>query len=745
MRLLQVNLITPILAAGLAACGGGNDADPVTVAPTSLDTNGSSTQGTGVTSASVTVSGKVLNVGYLGNTKVCADLNDDGACDSGDPQTVTDANGNYMLTVPASARGVTLLAQVLPTSTDSGSTASSPVPIARGWTWAAPLEYDDGATAVSQNITPVTSTYWARMHATGRNRLSNRIATFARIVFEPDVDPATGQMLTSVDFDYVADPRNTLVNRVRALSNVLSQRATANGPPLNLLMTAGVMSGWYNTYVAPSGTAAGLPADANKIAALAGNNTPESYVANDYRYAHLGTDAPLRFRNGVSNTAGWTRVSGAGDLATFDRRMWQLIGGQIQTVLNRWSNGGWSDLTVAEASYLTWNSGGDSLALNAGTDYLQPRSISFANGNRITFQSAHSNARVAYDLADIRAIDWALSDWLPVNRNYAMYYNGAAPSNAPLSAPPASCNRIYGTNTPGTGKTASDWFNTCYTYFQNEYLDQVLHDSALTAQSSTAPGATYYDAWFKDAALMVPLTTQCTSGNNQLPTVTVLGQTHCNWAVDAHGGHTMADLFSPGGVTLNSWTATYGTATFSGSGGSTTVTAGSPAQAGLPMQLTLTLDRSGNAVSGTGTLSSPYGAWTSGSHTPTSETVQWQIDPQHPNVVLLSWPFLDVNDPRVKPNARSDGSRANAAPVLTAHFAGSWSDAAFSLAPATRTSVNYNRLAIVLQDGVFMTGQYYGAGYTYSERYMPSTQLDRGRAAIGYIYGRLYGAGFIDR
>ena len=52
---------------------------------------------------------------------------------------------------------------------------------------------------------------------------------------------------------------------------------------------------------------------------------------------------------------------------------------------------------------------------------------------------------------------------------------------------------------------------------------------------------------------------------------------------------------------------------------------------------------------------------------------------------------------------------------------------------------------MVLQDGVFMTGQYYGAGYTYSERYFTLPAMERGITALNYVFGKLYQAGFTDR
>src|ERR1700712_5135655 len=75
-------------AATLVACGGGNGAAPVA---TQGQTDLGNTIGTGDPSstapatAALTVSGRVINAGYLGNTKVCLDVNDNNACDTDEP------------------------------------------------------------------------------------------------------------------------------------------------------------------------------------------------------------------------------------------------------------------------------------------------------------------------------------------------------------------------------------------------------------------------------------------------------------------------------------------------------------------------------------------------------------------------------------------------------------------------------------------------------------------------------------
>jgi hypothetical protein len=189
----------------------------------------------------------------------------------------------------------------------------------------------------------------------------------------------------------------------------------------------------------------------------------------------------------------------------------------------------------------------------------------------------------------------------------------------------------------------------------------------------------------------------------------------------------------------------YGSTSFTTGGVTTVRTAGTAAQVGLPQQMVLKLNRSGSATSGTGTLTSPFGAWTAASYTSTTEAVEWTISPENPNMVLVSWPFRDINDPRVKTNTAADGTASVAASLLPAgHFTATWNGNAFSAAPATHTAPNYRKLAVVLQDGVFITGQYYGNGYTYNERYFTRPAMDDGIQGLNYILGKLYAAGFTD-
>jgi len=68
--------------------------------------------------------------GYLENAKVCLDMNINGKCDTNEPSTRTDANGQYQLTVnsQADADKYPVLVEVTTDTTDkdTGQAVSKP-------------------------------------------------------------------------------------------------------------------------------------------------------------------------------------------------------------------------------------------------------------------------------------------------------------------------------------------------------------------------------------------------------------------------------------------------------------------------------------------------------------------------------------------------------------------------------------------------------------------------------------------
>ncbi|OGB28978.1 MAG: hypothetical protein A3F78_00500 [Burkholderiales bacterium RIFCSPLOWO2_12_FULL_61_40] len=758
----------------LVACGGGgNAADPLGVTtPSSVVTPSPVIRnGTAVPSPTMAVSGKVLNVGYLANTLVCADLDNDGACGGSEPQATTDAVGAYSLSVPAGHRGGSLLAVVRPTSTDTGATSSAPVAINNGWTLVAPLEYDDDVTSVAANISPITTTYYARLRSSGRNRLSTRIAMFTRIVYSTNIDQSTGREKLAVDFDYVASPQDSdggLANRLRALTAYLSDPAgktshPANASPtvpLTVLQTAAVMSGWYNTWTNASATAAGIAVDAAKIETLATNSKPAAYIASVANHYALKSVAASEVRGEMGDAASiggnpWLRDGGVLKYLNFGSKV--LSSGAIYQKFQQWVAGVWAPVTVAGDESLTLNPQGK-LVVMSGTDNQQAQVITYADGNRLTYRNPVSLARLSLDTSTRVADNAVISEWFGQQKlSYENYYLRAA--NTTATATPAAAPGCY----TGTSTSVSTWFSGCVTTYRDAYF--AAHGGGTTASNIQDSAATteYYDATLRDNRIDIPLSQTCGSGVDgggtaiSLPKVSVLGKSLCNWAVDRNTNHTLADLFGTAGVTIHSGTKYYGVSTYTATPtapcaatGATTGTCTLPAASGdqgLPVRLKLVLTRTGSESSGTGTLSSEVGAWSTTStavkagitsNTATTEAIRWEISSANAGLVLISYPFRNAGDPRKNTATVSTSdldAGTEAAPVLTAHFA-------TSIAPSTHTAPNYRKFAIALQDGVFVTGYQMGAGYTEAERHLNKRGIDLSIAALKDVIAQVHAAGF---
>ncbi|MFP3479385.1 hypothetical protein [Burkholderia ambifaria] len=96
------------IATALAACGGGGD---------SGSSQPSSGEGSTPTTPTPAVTGKAID-GYLAGATVCLDLNNSGTCESGDPSTVTDGNGQFSIPYSGDATGKTLRVEITPTTKD---------------------------------------------------------------------------------------------------------------------------------------------------------------------------------------------------------------------------------------------------------------------------------------------------------------------------------------------------------------------------------------------------------------------------------------------------------------------------------------------------------------------------------------------------------------------------------------------------------------------------------------------------
>lgn len=119
----------------LQACGGDSDADVVPPPP----------------AQPVAISGVVAD-GPLQGANVCYDLNDNGACDAGEPGAVTDADGQYRFDVDPAAAGLhAVLAQVPATAVDKDTGAA----VGAAFLLKSPATGSSGAQAVF--VSPLTT------------------------------------------------------------------------------------------------------------------------------------------------------------------------------------------------------------------------------------------------------------------------------------------------------------------------------------------------------------------------------------------------------------------------------------------------------------------------------------------------------------------------------------------------------------------------------------------------------------
>lgn len=128
--------LTATLSAVLAACGGGG---------------GSSAPETGSPppTATTQLTGKAID-GYLSGATVCFD-NGQGACDTSQPSTTTDASGNYTLKVSGTATGKQLDVIVSPATTDGGKAFTSTFTLSAI------------VSGSAQNVTPLTTMVVSQM------------------------------------------------------------------------------------------------------------------------------------------------------------------------------------------------------------------------------------------------------------------------------------------------------------------------------------------------------------------------------------------------------------------------------------------------------------------------------------------------------------------------------------------------------------------------------------------------------
>lgn len=145
--------------------------------------------------------GVVTGGGYYQNATVCADANNNARCDSGETQTLTDANGRFSL----SGSGVALVAKIVP-----GTTLFNSAPISQ------PLTFRARAASGGSVVSAITTELQALIDANGGDystalsELSSRVGV------------TEGQILE----DYTNETNTTVYS---ALSNETNLHPSASG------------------------------------------------------------------------------------------------------------------------------------------------------------------------------------------------------------------------------------------------------------------------------------------------------------------------------------------------------------------------------------------------------------------------------------------------------------------------------------------------------------------------------------
>jgi len=161
--------LASLCAAVLAACGGGGSSEaPPPVAPTS-----------------VTISGIAAD-GPLQGATACYDLNDNGACDGGEPSSApTDADGNFSFDVDAAAAGQHRVVVVVPATAIDKDTGAA---VGTAFTLQSPAT---GTTAAhSVFVSPLTTLVQAHVDATGAtvSAATDYVQTQAALAVSPLAD-----------------------------------------------------------------------------------------------------------------------------------------------------------------------------------------------------------------------------------------------------------------------------------------------------------------------------------------------------------------------------------------------------------------------------------------------------------------------------------------------------------------------------------------------------------------------------
>jgi hypothetical protein len=207
------------------------------------------------------MTGKAID-GYLSGATVCLD-NGQGACDTSQPTTTTDANGNYSLTVSGNTAGKTLDVVVTSGTTDVSNNSA---PFLNTFTLSAVLQGGN-----TQNVTPLTSLVAAQT----KKGLSYQQAVTA-------VQAVTGNS-GDLGVDYVANGDSDTA--LLASQVVATMQKYASGGTLDPVTARNVLNAIVATGSPGSVTPAAVLAQANVLATAVDASTALSsplYVTDDF-------------------------------------------------------------------------------------------------------------------------------------------------------------------------------------------------------------------------------------------------------------------------------------------------------------------------------------------------------------------------------------------------------------------------------------------------------------------------------
>jgi hypothetical protein len=193
-RTLRVALFSTLLTGLLAACGGGG-------------TTGSA------------VKGKAID-GYLEGATICLDVNRNGACDSDEPQSVTDSTGSYSFTLPDGFDNAdhVFLADVPATAVDSDNPGTT---VGKAFVMRTPFN-------MRSVITPLTTVVSAYV-------TSGMGVEAAKALAVTDLGLPAG-----FDFakDYVADSDVKAHNAAKVVARILQTQPTGTASEITTAITA---------------------------------------------------------------------------------------------------------------------------------------------------------------------------------------------------------------------------------------------------------------------------------------------------------------------------------------------------------------------------------------------------------------------------------------------------------------------------------------------------------------------------